>query len=128
MNKFNFCALSKQECSQTPVNGWLAVQLHRYAHRRELRQFTIHERFTLHSIRIQSRPHSMRRPPSASVRRRTAGQSSPMRRRRGLPGRLGSPGSGARWTHSYLPGPAIGGVPGPPEWTSSDRGTMTFVA
>lgn len=24
MNKFNFCALSKQECSQTPVNGWLA--------------------------------------------------------------------------------------------------------
>ncbi len=27
----------------------------------------------------------------------------------GLPGRSGSPGSGACRTHSYLPGPAIGG-------------------
>ncbi len=46
--------------------------------------------------------------PPASVRWRTAGQSSPLRRRRGLPGRSGSPGSGACRTHPYPPGPAIG--------------------
>lgn len=40
------------------LTGGSPVQLHRYTHRRELRQFTIQERFTLHSIRIQSRPHS----------------------------------------------------------------------
>ncbi len=57
-----------------------------------------------------------------------AGQSSPTRRRRGLPGRSGSPGSGACRTHSYLSGPAIGGVPGPPEWTSSDRGTALWLS
>ncbi len=44
-------------------------------------------------------------------------------KRRGLPGRLGSTGSCACRTRSYLPGPAIGGIPEPPEWTSSDRGT-----
>ncbi len=40
------------------LTGGSPIQLHRYTHRRELRKFTIQERFTLHSIRIQSRPHS----------------------------------------------------------------------
>ncbi len=52
-------------------------------------------------------------PPSASVRRRTDGQSPPPLRRIGQPGRSGSPGSDACRTPSYPPRSAIGGAPGP---------------
>ncbi len=61
-------------------------------------------------------------PPSASVRRRTVGQSPPSCRRIGRPGRSGSPGSGACRTPSYPPRSATGGAPGPLMWTSSDPG------
>ncbi len=57
---------------------------------------------------------------SASVRRRTVGQSPPPLRRIGRPGRSG--GSGACRTSSYPPRSAIGGAPGPLMWTSSDPG------
>ncbi len=61
-------------------------------------------------------------PPSASVRRRTVGQSPPPLRRIGRPGRSGSPGNGACRTPSYPPRSATGGAPGPLMWTSSDPG------
>ncbi len=61
-------------------------------------------------------------PPSASVRRRTVGQSPPPLRRISRPGRSGSPGSDACQTPSYPPRSAIGGDPGPLMWTSSDPG------
>ncbi len=61
-------------------------------------------------------------PPSAFVQRRTVGQSSPLLRRIGRPGRSGSPGSDACQPCSYPPRSAIGGAPGPLMWTSSDPG------
>ncbi len=61
-------------------------------------------------------------PPSASVRRRTVGQSPPPLRRIDRPGRSGSPGSGACRTPSYPPRSATGGAPGLLMWTSSDPG------
>ncbi len=61
-------------------------------------------------------------PPSASVQRRTVGQSPPPLRRIGRPRRSGSPGSGACRTPAYPPGSATGGAPGPLMWTSSDPG------
>ncbi len=61
-------------------------------------------------------------PPSASVRRRTVGQSPPPLRRIGQPGRSGSPRSDACQPPSYPPWSAIGGAPGPLTWTSSDPG------
>ncbi len=61
-------------------------------------------------------------PPSASVRWRTVGQSPPPPCRIDRPGRSGSPGSDACRPPSYQPRSAIGGVPGPLMWTSSDPG------
>ncbi len=67
-------------------------------------------------------------PPSASVRRRTVGQSPPPLRRIGRPGRSGSPGSGACRTPSYPPRSATGGAPGPLMWTSSDPGPAPWLS
>ncbi len=67
-------------------------------------------------------------PPSASVQRRTVGQSPPPLRRIGRPGRSGSPGSGACRTPSYPPGSATGGAPGPLMWTSSDPGPALWLS
>ncbi len=67
-------------------------------------------------------------PPSASVRWRTVGQSPPPLRRIGRPGRSGSPGSDACWPPSYPPRSAIGGIPGPLMWKSSDPGPVLWLS
>ncbi len=57
-------------------------------------------------------------PQSASVQRRTAGRSSPPRRRTGRSGTRGHSGTVPCLPPSCRPDTARGGVPGPPWWTS----------